>query len=175
MNFCRYLSLELILLVTIIFTMASSKFPESLAVCEQREEMERLEQKQQIPDSPHDAFAGSTSTVPVQAQSGAKDVPQSSGSYNLHSPPPSYFDQPGSTITQSEKQSDTLNLVSTYGSGMPARNYMALPLRKLGYESRRQLGLHLDPDYATASNWKSVADRLGFDNLEVGQFLKVVL
>ena len=40
-------------------------------------------------------------------------------------------------------------------------------LRDIGYETRRQLGLHLDPEHTNVANWKSVADRFNFSYLEV--------
>nr|CAB3264104.1 myeloid differentiation primary response protein MyD88 [Phallusia mammillata] len=104
----------------------------------------------------------------------ATSMPTLDASTHLHSPPPSYYNQPEGSWSSDQstnlEKKDEVNLVATYGMGRPSDDYMSMPLKKLRYETRRQLGLHLDPDRPTVPNWKSVADYLGFSNLQIQNF-----
>lgn len=103
-------------------------------------------------------------------------LPTVDASAHLHSPPPSYYNQPEGSWSSGQSSNldkkDDVNLVATYGVGVPSGDYLNMPIRKLRYETRRLLGLHLDPDRPTVPNWKSVADCLGFSNLEVSAHIK---
>ena len=46
-------------------------------------------------------------------------------------------------------------------------SYFEMPLKDLGYETRRRLGDFLDPEIPTILNWRSLADELGFTYWEV--------
>nr|XP_002121702.5 myeloid differentiation primary response protein MyD88 [Ciona intestinalis] len=90
-------------------------------------------------------------------------------------PPPSYMQQshasadPNPLGDISAKEDERNNVIS-YAVGMPRSDFCSTKLRHLRFDSRRQLGLHLDPERATVQNWKSLADLMGFSNLEILNF-----
>ena len=51
----------------------------------------------------------------------------------------------------------------------PPPSYYKMPLKNLGFQTKRQLGFYLDPEQASVPNWKYLADEMGFSNLHVSK------
>ncbi|XP_076812794.1 myeloid differentiation primary response protein MyD88-like [Clavelina lepadiformis] len=127
-------------------------------------------------DTPGTSFFGSIlPRTPVQASDTGKEPPSpdstslnGSSSY-LQSPPPAYYGEPMSGPISSSK--DVLNQPNNVASFEPSRgSYLNMLIKDLRYETRRQLGLRLDLELTSSPNWKSVADIIGFSNLEIQNF-----
>ena len=54
-----------------------------------------------------------------------------------------------------------------YTAAVYEPSYFEMPLKDLGYETRRKLGDFLDPEIPTILSWRSLADELGFTYWEV--------
>lgn len=85
----------------------------------------------------------------------------SSDSSFFHQPPSYYGSFPSTMSSVLKNNQPVANLDTT------PTNYHNLFIKDLRYETRRQLGLRLDLERANVANWKSVADAIGFTNLEV--------
>uniref|UniRef100_H2Y9A8 TIR domain-containing protein n=1 Tax=Ciona savignyi TaxID=51511 RepID=H2Y9A8_CIOSA len=126
----------------------------------------KLLQDQAI-DSLHGASGTTRPRVPTETGDDFVDAE----SY-LHSPPsyamqPSFDPMLGRGCTKGET---SVNNVGSYAMGLPRSDFCGTLLRCLRFDTRRQLGLHLDPERSTVQNWQSLADLMGFSNLEIINF-----
>ena len=133
----------------------AKELDKSICVMDQEEEMGRIGEKRNL-NSLNDLSLCSDAS---------KHSSATSDSSLLHPPPPSYFVNPRSISLDSTKSEKSE--ASTFESSRPIADYRRMLIKDLRYETRRQLGLRLDLERTNVANWKSVADEMGFDNLEV--------
>ena len=121
------------------------------AIRDQEEQMRKYEDGEKSGFSTSSNGSSSVSKLP----------PFSSETSFLHAPP-SYYGNFQSSMSSLSKVSEP-----EVSSEMSRTDYNNLFIKDLRYETRRQLGLRLDLELANVANWKSVADAIGFSNLEV--------
>ena len=136
----------------------------STAIREQQEEMQRIQsgtsEKMGFPNS-----LGCDSSVGIDP---SKMASMSSEASFLHTPPPSYFDRSiPPPDTSSHNKSTKIELTDSFQARLNTGDYRNLLIKDLRFETRRQLGLHLDLEHPNVKNWKNLADEIGFSNLEV--------
>ena len=136
------------------------------SVQDQGEEMRRIQSGEKR------GFADEGASV--STDSGKMHSQLSSDSSVLFSPPPTYLQSfssgsSASTIVTRPLESFSLEKGETAANQTAGRtgSYHHILLKDIRYETRRQLGLHLDLEHANVANWKSVACEFNFTNLEV--------
>lgn len=146
-----------------------SSLNQTISLKDQHEEMEKIDLKNDRQPPPHnmaDSGAPENYLHSVNYQSFQSDPNRyhSSRSFGtnasyLHSAPMS-----------SHPSSDCFHTGFTsppYLSTQTPPPYYNMPLKEIGHESRRRLGLYLDPELVNVQNWKSLADELGYPYMEV--------
>ena len=134
---------------------------EPLSIQDQKEEIEKIAAKNEI--------ANSQSSIPSYIHSVRFDP----NSYSCETSHPSktlgYLPQSSPNNFYQHEVNYFPNPLSSppyeYNRSQPP--YYNMPLKNIGFETRRRLGLYLNPEIVAAQNWKSLADELGFSYLEV--------
>ena len=137
----------------------------SPAIQEQKEEFRRIQsgassEKVNLSSANSEASIGNDSSK-------ALSITSEPSFLHSVSPPPSYFDNLRSTSTVESHKSTKLEPSTSFVNRSSSGDYRNLLVKDLRYETRRQLGLHLDLEHPNVKNWKNLADELEFSNLEV--------